>query len=276
MKARKILVSAISKPQQMKLYLKLFISGLSDQKKNHSEREREESVFIKCCFLGIKNAFGGAGRSCTARQQPALLVRAKTAFCDLTCVLFLVRGWKHLWCAMTFLSVLIMRLTFPQRTSRLWLTGGWWKGLSPLCATPAAELQQHRILRGSPAGASGLGRRRVANSAAAVPQRQVPFTWREKGRDTAFHVIEIQHAWEPFSAFSNLSEKASLQGSFCNPTRAKNAFTEARPAQHRRSSREYGKQHKRWKVSKKLVLLLTPVIPSPVLFKPQIHSVFPR
>lgn len=55
------------------------------KKPTNSEREREESIFIKCCFLGIKNALGGAGRSCTARQQPALLVRAKPAFCDLTC-----------------------------------------------------------------------------------------------------------------------------------------------------------------------------------------------
>lgn len=113
-----------------------------------------------------------------------------------------------------------------------------WEGPSPpLCAAPTAELQQHHITRGSWVGARGLGWHRVANSAAAVPQCQVPFTWRDKRGDTVLRVTEIQCAWESFAAFSNLSEKNSLQQSFCNPTGAKNVITGARPAQHWHSSR---------------------------------------
>lgn len=118
---------------------------------------------------------------------------------------------------------------------------------------------------------------RANAAAAAIPQYPIPFTWRGKGWDAAFRVTEIHYAWEPFAAFSNLSEKASLQQLFCNPAKARNAFAEARaaqPCQH--SSRQRGQRRKWWKVSKKLTLLWSPVIPSPALFEPQTHTAFPR
>lgn len=87
------------------------------------------------------------------------------------------------------------------------------------CSRAAADLYPSRV----PGGCQRAEMAQRANAAAAFPQYQVSFTWREKGWDAAFHVIEIQYAWEPFAAFSNLSEKASLQELFCNPTKARNA-----------------------------------------------------
>lgn len=86
------------------------------------------------------------------------------------------------------------------------------------CSRAAADLYPSRV----PGGCQRAEMAQRANAAAAFPQYQVS-TWREKGWDAAFHVIEIQYAWEPFAAFSNLSEKASLQELFCNPTKARNA-----------------------------------------------------
>lgn len=133
------------------------------------------------------------------------------------------------------------------------------------CSRAAADSHPLRV----PGGCQWAKVAQGANAAAAIPQYQVPFTWTEEGWDAAFPVIEIQYAWEPFAVFSNLSEKASLQQLFCNPAKARNAFTEARAAQPcRHSSRQCEKQHKWWKVSKKLTLLWSPVIPSAALFKP--------
>lgn len=87
------------------------------------------------------------------------------------------------------------------------------------CSRAAADLYPSRV----PGGCQRAEMAQRANAAAAFPQYQVSFTWREKGWDAAFHVIEIQYAWEPSAAFSNLSEKASLQELFCNPTKARNA-----------------------------------------------------
>lgn len=113
-----------------------------------------------------------------------------------------------------------------------------------------------------------------ANAAAAIPQYQVPFTQREKEWDAAFHVIEIQYAWEPFAVFSNLSEKACLQQLFCNPTKARHAFAEARAAQPCQHLAVW-ETAQAVKSEQKGNLLWSPVIPSPALLKSQIHTAFP-
>lgn len=156
------------------------------------------------------------------------------------------------------------------------LRGGRREDLSPpLCAIPGAELQHHCILRGSPMGVSRLGWHRVANSAAALPQCYPK--WEGIG-----YSLPCTRNWVRLRTF--LQRVLILVGkpcgfymwSFYSPTKAKDAFTRVRPAQHCGSSREYGKQHKWWKVSKKLTLFCTAVIPSPALFKPQIHTGFAR
>lgn len=142
---------------------------------------------------------------------------------------------------------------------------------SSLCCPCSRAAADSHLLR-VPGGCQWAEVAQRANAAAAIPQYLVPFTWREKGWEATFHVIEIQYAWEPFAAFSNLSEQL-----FCNTTKARNAFAEAgaaKPCQH--SSRHCGQQHKWWKVSKKLTLLWSPVIPPPALFKPQTRTAFPR
>lgn len=71
-----------------------------------------------------------------------------------------------------------------------------------------------------------------------------PLHLRKEGRGYSLPCNRNSACLRTFCSFSNLSEKASLQQSFCSPTRTKNAFTVARPAKHRHSSRQYGKQHK--------------------------------